>query len=50
MAAYYLSKDRQAELAQIAQIIASPGKGILAADEPAGLMNILILKTTKISF
>jgi len=35
MAAYYLSKDKQAELAQIAQTIATPGKGILAADEPA---------------
>jgi hypothetical protein len=47
MAAYYLSKDKQAELAQIAQTIATPGKGILAADEPAGLFDILPLKKTK---
>ena len=40
MAAYYLSKDKQAELAQIAQTIATPGKGILAADESAGLLDI----------
>jgi fructose-bisphosphate aldolase class I len=45
MAAYYLSKDKQAELAQIAQSIATPGKGILAADEPAGLLDILFLIT-----
>lgn len=36
MAAYYLSKDKQVELARIAQTIAKPGKGILAADEHAG--------------
>jgi len=34
--AFYLSKDQQAELAQIAQSIATPGKGILAADESSG--------------
>jgi hypothetical protein len=45
MAVYYLSKDKQAELAQIAQSIATPGKGILAADEPAGLLDILFLIT-----
>jgi fructose-bisphosphate aldolase class 1 len=50
MAAYYLSKDKQAELAQIAQTIASSGKGILAADEPAGLLESLFLKANKISF
>jgi fructose-bisphosphate aldolase class I len=33
MAAFYLPKDKQAELAQIAKAIATPGKGILAADE-----------------
>lgn len=38
MAPYYLSKDRQVELAQIAQAIATPGKGILAADENAGII------------
>lgn len=42
MAAYYLPKDKQAELAQIAQAIATPGKGILAADEPAGLFDMYI--------
>jgi len=43
MAVYYLSKDQRAELAQIAQSIATPGKGILAADEHAGLFDILCL-------
>ncbi|CAF0914439.1 unnamed protein product [Adineta steineri] len=38
MAAYYLSKDKQVELSKIAQSIATPGKGILAADEPAGII------------
>ncbi len=47
MAAYYLSKDKQAELSQIAQTIATPGKGILAADEPAGLFKILSVKNNK---
>ena len=37
MAAFYLPKDKQAELAQIAKAIATPGKGILAADECSGL-------------
>jgi fructose-bisphosphate aldolase class 1 len=50
MATYYLSKDKQIELAQIAQTIATPGKGILAADESARLSEILSLKKTKISF
>ncbi|CAF0919281.1 unnamed protein product [Didymodactylos carnosus] len=31
--AFYLSKDQEKELAQIATTIAAPGKGILAADE-----------------
>jgi hypothetical protein len=47
MAAYYLSKDKQAELAQIAQTIATPGKGILAADEPAGIPNIFFIYEAK---
>lgn len=36
MTADHLSKEQQAELARTAQAIATPGKGILAADEPAG--------------
>jgi len=51
MAAYYLSKDKQAELAQIAQTIATPGKGILAADEPAGIPDIFLsMKLNKFLF
>ncbi|CAF1204637.1 unnamed protein product [Adineta ricciae] len=38
MSPHYLSRDRQVELAQIAQSIATPGKGILAADEHAAII------------
>ncbi|CAF4474413.1 unnamed protein product [Rotaria sp. Silwood2] len=38
MTACYLSKDKQIELAQIAQSLATSGKGILAADEPADVI------------
>ncbi|CAF1195436.1 unnamed protein product [Rotaria sordida] len=38
MTAWYLSKDKQIELAQIAQSLATSGKGILAADEPADVI------------
>ncbi len=34
----YPSEELQAELKGIAQAIASPGKGILAADESSGTM------------
>lgn len=37
MSACYLSEDKKLELAQIAQALTTSGKGILAADEPAGL-------------
>lgn len=36
MSFWSLSQDQRVELAQIAQTIATPGKGILAADEHAG--------------
>lgn len=32
----YLSQEKQLELAQIANAIVAPGKGILAADESTG--------------
>ncbi|CAF3250325.1 unnamed protein product [Rotaria sp. Silwood2] len=38
MTACYLSKDKQIELAQIAQSLATSGKGILAVDEPADVI------------
>ncbi|CAF1457626.1 unnamed protein product [Rotaria sp. Silwood1] len=38
MATYYLAKDKQVELAQIAQTIVTPGKGILVADESPEFM------------
>ncbi|CAF3638920.1 unnamed protein product [Rotaria sp. Silwood1] len=38
MTTCYLSKDQQIELTQIAQSLATLGKGILAADEPADII------------
>lgn len=39
MSFWSLSQDQRVELAQIAQTIATPGKGILAADEHAAIMD-----------
>lgn len=37
----YLSDQQKEELASIAQTILTPGKGILAADESTGKLNVI---------